>query len=90
MKSSRFAYLATGAGLLAGTLAFSFQPAGGYHLLRKISLGAAPGGTEYFDLDPKTHNLLVDTSDFSAPATGAKNARPVATPGTFRLLVYGR
>ena len=49
-------------------------------------------GAKTMALDPKTHNLLVDTSDFSAPATGAKqgNARPVAKPGTFRLLVYGR
>jgi len=28
---------------------FGFQPAGGYHLLRKVQLGAAPGGSEYFD-----------------------------------------
>ena len=41
-------------------------------------------------LDPKTHNLLVDTSDFDMPPPGSKNSRAVAKPGTFRLLVYGR
>ena len=34
--------------LLAGSL-FAFQPSGGYHLLRKVGLSAAPGGGEYFD-----------------------------------------
>lgn len=47
-------------------------------------------GAKTMALDPKTHNLLVDTSDFDIPAAGAANARPVAKPGTFRLLVYGR
>lgn len=49
-------------------------------------------GAKTMALDPKTHNLLVDTSDFVAPATGTKqpNARPTAKPGTFRLLIYGR
>ena len=40
-------------------------------------------------LDPRTHNLLVDTSDFTMPAPGS-NQQPKAVPGTFRLLVYGR
>jgi len=49
-------------------------------------------GAKTMGLDPKTHNLLVDTSDFETPAVGAAkpNSRPVAKPGTFRLLVYGR
>jgi gamma-glutamyltranspeptidase len=49
-------------------------------------------GAKTMALDPKTHNLLVDTSDFEAPAGTAKqpNPRPVAKPGTLRLLVYGR
>jgi len=44
-------------------------------------------------LDPKTHNLFVDTSDFDAPPAPAgkqKNPQPRARPGTFRLLIYGR
>jgi len=48
-------------------------------------------GAKTMALDPKTHNLLVDTSDFSTPpASTGKQARPTAKPGTFRLLVYGR
>jgi len=42
--------------------------------------------------DPKTHNLYVDTSDFGpapAPTSQQPNPQPVATPGTFRLLIYG-
>jgi YVTN family beta-propeller protein len=47
MKRLRFAYALICACLLAGASAFAF--AGGYHLLRKIPLAAAPGGSEYFD-----------------------------------------
>ena len=45
-------------------------------------------GAKTMAFDPKTHNLLVDTSDFEAPAAGQRQAR--AVPGTFRLLIYGR
>jgi hypothetical protein len=43
-------------------------------------------------LDPKTHNLYVDTSDFDPPADASKqpNAQRRAKPGTFHLLIYGR
>lgn len=49
-------------------------------------------GAKTMALDPKTHNLLVDTADFSTPSAGTakQRARPVAKPGTFRLLIYGR
>jgi DNA-binding beta-propeller fold protein YncE len=50
-------------------------------------------GAKTMALDPKTHNLLVDTSDFDAPgAATAKQSNPQrrAKPGTFRLLIYGR
>ncbi|MGD0500483.1 MAG: YncE family protein [Bryobacteraceae bacterium] len=49
-------------------------------------------GAKTMALDPKTHNLLVDTADFEPPAGGAPpaNARPTPKPGTLRLLVYGR
>jgi hypothetical protein len=48
-------------------------------------------GAKTMALDPKTHNLLVDTSDFDMPGPDAKQgSRPTAKPGTFRLLVYGR
>lgn len=48
-------------------------------------------GAKTMALDPKTHNLLVDTADFETPAgaTG-KQARPIPKPGSFHLLVYGR
>lgn len=46
-------------------------------------------GAKTMGLDPQTHNLLVDTSDFTTPAPGS-NKQPSAVPGTFRLLVYGR
>ena len=46
-------------------------------------------GAKTMALDPKTHNLLVDTSDFEpAVPTGARWRR--AKPGTFHLLIYGR
>jgi DNA-binding beta-propeller fold protein YncE len=49
-------------------------------------------GAKTMALDSKTHNLLVDTSDFETPATGSKpkSAQPRPKPGTFRLLIYGR
>ena len=45
-------------------------------------------GAKTMALDPKTHYLLVDTSDFDPPAAG--NAQRKAKPGTFHLLIYGR
>lgn len=45
-------------------------------------------GAKTMALDPKTHNLLVDTADFEPPAAGSRFPR--AKPGTFRLLIYGR
>jgi YVTN family beta-propeller protein len=49
-------------------------------------------GAKTMALDAKTHNLLVDTSDFETPASDGKqkNPQPRAKPGTFRLLIYGR
>jgi hypothetical protein len=43
-------------------------------------------------LDAKTHNMLVDTSDFETPAVEGKqkSPQPRAKPGTFRLLIYER
>jgi DNA-binding beta-propeller fold protein YncE len=49
-------------------------------------------GAKTMALDPKTHNLYVDTSDFGpapAPTPQQQNPQPVAKPGTFRLLIYG-
>jgi WD40 repeat protein len=50
-------------------------------------------GAKTMGLDPKTHNLYLTTSDFGpapAPTEKQPNPQPVATPGTFRLLIYGR
>jgi DNA-binding beta-propeller fold protein YncE len=50
-------------------------------------------GAKTMALDPKTHNLLVDTADFDAapaPTPQKRNPQPRPKPGTFRLLVYGR
>jgi hypothetical protein len=49
-------------------------------------------GAKTMALDSKTHNLLVDTSDFEMPAATPQqpNRQPRAKPGTFRMLIYGR
>ena len=44
-------------------------------------------------LDPKMHNLYLTTTDFGpppAPTPERPHPNPIATPGTFRLLIYGR
>ena len=50
-------------------------------------------GARNMALDPKTHRLFIDTSDFGAapqPTTEQPHPQPVPVSGTFRLLVYGR
>jgi DNA-binding beta-propeller fold protein YncE len=49
-------------------------------------------GAKTMALDPKTHNLLVDTADFDPPAATAQQPNPQrrTKPGTFHLLIYGR
>jgi len=50
-------------------------------------------GAKTMGFDPKTHNVWVTTSDFGpAPPKTEKqpNPQPVAKPGTFRALVYGK
>src|ERR1700674_5456874 len=50
MKRSHLVYWSVGlCFLLLAAYVFAFQTGGGYHLLKKISLGAAEGGGEYFD-----------------------------------------
>src|SRR5216683_1999497 len=51
-----------GAALLLSGLVFATPPEGGYHLLRKHELGAAPGGKEYWDyitFDASTRHLFI-------------------------------
>src|SRR5712664_3559632 len=55
MKLSKLARLAFVLSVLTlGAYALAVSAAGGYHLLKKVPLAAAPGGGQYFDY------LLVD------------------------------
>jgi outer membrane protein assembly factor BamB len=50
-------------------------------------------GAKTCQIDPKTHNVFLTTSDFNPPAAPTeKQPHPLATakPGNFRVLVYGR
>jgi hypothetical protein len=50
-------------------------------------------GAKTMQLDPKTHNLFLSTSDFdpaAAPTEKQPHPLPRAKPGNFRVLVYGR
>jgi hypothetical protein len=50
-------------------------------------------GAKTLQVDPKTHNVFLTTSDFNPPAAPTeKQPHPLATakPGNFRALVYGR
>jgi YVTN family beta-propeller protein len=49
-------------------------------------------GAKTMGLDTKTHNLFLDTTDFSAgpaPAAGGSSQQRVAVAGSFHVLVYG-
>ena len=50
-------------------------------------------GAKTMGLDTKTHNLFLDTVEFGPPAAPTEDQprpRPMAIPGTFHVLVYGR
>ena len=49
-------------------------------------------GARTMELDPKTHRVFVVTSDTKpgTPTADQPRPRPVAVPGTFRLIVLGR
>lgn len=50
-------------------------------------------GAKTMGIDTKTHELFLDTADFSAPSAPAANGRGgrrTAQAGTFRMLVYGK
>src|SRR5260221_14444825 len=63
MKFSNLHRLGTcGTFLLLGGLVLATPPEGGYHLLKKHELGAAPGGKEYWDyitFDASTRRLYI-------------------------------
>ena len=82
MKLSKFARLAFALSILVlGASALAVSAAGGYHLLKKVPLAAAPGGGQYFDyllVDPDarrvyvTHGtevVILNADDFSLIAT---------------------
>src|SRR5262245_52056276 len=57
----RFSYCWTLCLLLLGAYVLAAAPSG-YHLLKKIPFGAAPGSIEYFDyitFDPATHRVYL-------------------------------
>jgi hypothetical protein len=44
-------------------------------------------------LDTKSHKVYLTTSDFTPappPTDKQRNPQPVSTPGTFRVLIYGK
>jgi DNA-binding beta-propeller fold protein YncE len=49
-------------------------------------------GAKTMGVDTKTHQVYLDTADFSAPVAGTngRGGRRTAVPGTFRVLVYGK
>ncbi len=55
--------------------------------IRLVQTMATEFGAKTMALDPKTHNLFLDTAKFSPPA-GKQPRRPI--PGTFHLLIYRR
>src|SRR5712672_4401605 len=63
VKSFNIYRIAAGVIVLAlGGLVLARVPEGGYHLLKKYDLGAAPGGKEYWDyitFDAATHRLYI-------------------------------
>src|SRR5260370_10812295 len=63
MKISKFGRLAIGLSiLLLAAYALTVSAAGGYHLVKKVPLAAAPGGGEYFDyllVDPDARRVYV-------------------------------
>jgi hypothetical protein len=53
--------------------------------LSEVSKVQTEVGAKTMGFDPKTQHLITDTSDFTEA-----NGKPVAVPGTFRVLVYGK
>lgn len=60
--------------------------------LRPVETVTTEYGAKTMALDPKTHNLLVDTAEFGPPSTapGKQAGQRQPKPGTFHLLIYGR
>ncbi len=82
MKLSKLARLAFVLSVLTlGAYALAVSAAGGYHLLKKVPLAAAPGGGQYFDyllvdadarrvyVSHGTEVVILNADDFSLIAT---------------------
>src|ERR1700730_5613221 len=82
MKPSNIGLAAVGLCIMSlGGYLLAAGEVGGYHLLKKVSLGAAPGDTEYFDyinvdsagrrvyLSHGTEFKVVNTDNFSVVGT---------------------
>jgi hypothetical protein len=62
-------------------------------MLSEVEAVKTEYGAKTLQVDPKTHNVFLSTSDFNPPAAPTeKQPHPLATakPGNFRVLVYGR
>jgi len=61
--------------------------------LREVETVKTEYGAKTSQVDPKTHNIFLSTSDFSPPAAPSErqpHPLPTPKPGNFRVLVYGR
>jgi hypothetical protein len=73
-----------------GTLTIVKETAGKYGVVENV---ATQRGARTMVVDPKTHKVYLPTAQFGPPAAaaeGKKQARPVALPGSFMLLVVGQ
>lgn len=70
-----------------GTLAIISRSSGGKYTLAQTLTTAQ--GAKTMDIDTKAHTIYLPTSDFEAQKPGA-SGRPVAKPGTFKILVVTR
>jgi YVTN family beta-propeller protein len=62
MKEPKLLFLLWGPVALGASLLLAVPPNGGYHLIAKYDLGAAPGGKEYWDyitFDPSSRRLYI-------------------------------
>jgi hypothetical protein len=70
-----------------GTLAVVSQSSGGkYDVIQSLTTAR---GAKTLDIDTRTHKIYLPTADFEDPKPGA-SGRPVAKPGTFKILVVSR
>ena len=62
------------------------SPAGKYDMVQSVTTAV---GAKTLDIDRKTHKIYLPTADFEDPKPGT-TGRPVAKPGTFKILVVSR